>query len=244
MPRHPHPQRPGNDPAADRDREDERLAVDPDRNMASLGRHNHLARGQHPQPGRVAAAQQADRLGGTGDVDRDHAEQAAVEPGAAPEACDVAGLVGVGRHQQRLRGDDRLAVGDGREPGAAVPLEQVREGVEGGAELVVAVRGGLDDLGVGAERDVVDERLTADLAQVDPQFDRVCEGVQAGGRVRPVQPRSSAKWLRVPAVITRNGRPCSAATPATSAWVPSPPATPSRSAPSATACRATAATST
>ena len=41
-----------------------------------------------------------------------------------------------------------------------------------------------------------------------------------------------------------NGRPCSAATPATSACVPSPPATPSRSAPSATACRATPATST
>ena len=57
-------------------------------------------------------------------------------------------------------------------------------------------------------------------------------------------PRSSAKWLRVPALITRKGRPCSAAMPATSAWVPSPPATPSRSAPSATAWRARAATST
>ena len=50
--------------------------------------------------------------------------------------------------------------------------------------------------------------------------------------------------MRVPAVITTNGMPCSAATPATRAWVPSPPATPSRSAPRATASRATAATST
>ena len=57
-------------------------------------------------------------------------------------------------------------------------------------------------------------------------------------------PRSIAKWLRVPALITRNGRSCSAAIPATSACVPSPPATPSRSAPSATALRARAATST
>ena len=57
-------------------------------------------------------------------------------------------------------------------------------------------------------------------------------------------PRSIAKWLRVPALITRNGRSCSAAIPATSACVPSPPATPSRSAPSATACWASAATST
>jgi hypothetical protein len=66
---------------------------------------------------------------------------------------------------------------------------------------------------------------------------------QAAGFSRS-SPRSSAKWLRVPALITRNGRACSAAIPATSAWVPSPPATPSRSAPPATACRASAATST
>ena len=49
------------------------------------------------------------------------------------------------------------------------------------------------------------------------------------------RPRSSAKWLRVPAAMTMNGMSCWAATPATSAWVPSPPATPSRSAPLATA---------
>ena len=57
-------------------------------------------------------------------------------------------------------------------------------------------------------------------------------------------PRSSAKWLRVPAERTMNGTSCSAATPATSACVPSPPATPSRSAPPATAVRASSATST
>ena len=51
-------------------------------------------------------------------------------------------------------------------------------------------------------------------------------------------PRSRAKWLRVPAEMTSSGMSCWAAMPATSAWVPSPPATPSRSAPSATALRA------
>ena len=56
-------------------------------------------------------------------------------------------------------------------------------------------------------------------------------------------PRSRAKWLRVPAEMTSNGMSCSAAIPATSAWVPSPPATPSRSAPSAMAWRASAPTS-
>ena len=58
------------------------------------------------------------------------------------------------------------------------------------------------------------------------------------------RPRSRAKWLRVPAEITSNGTSCSAATAATSAWVPSPPATPNRSAPPATAWRANAPTST
>ena len=53
---------------------------------------------------------------------------------------------------------------------------------------------------------------------------------QAAGLSRS-RPRSSAKWLRVPALITRNGRSCAAAIPATSACVPSPPATPSRSRP-------------
>ena len=57
-------------------------------------------------------------------------------------------------------------------------------------------------------------------------------------------PRSRAKWLRVPAEMTIIGTSRPAAMPATRAWVPSPPATPSRSAPPSTACRASAATST
>ena len=57
-------------------------------------------------------------------------------------------------------------------------------------------------------------------------------------------PRSRAKWLRVPAEMTIIGMSRAAAIPATSAWVPSPPATPSRSAPRSAACRASAATST
>ncbi len=57
------------------------------------------------------------------------------------------------------------------------------------------------------------------------------------------RPRSRAKWLRVPAEMTSSGMSCSAAIPATSACVPSPPATPSRSAPSAMAWRASSPTS-
>ena len=51
-------------------------------------------------------------------------------------------------------------------------------------------------------------------------------------------PRSSAKWFRVPAGMHTNGTPCSEATPATSAWEPSPPAMPITSAPPAIASRA------
>lgn len=49
---------------------------------------------------------------------------------------------------------------------------------------------------------------------------------------RMSRPRSRAKWLRVPAGTTTNGRSASAATAATAATVPSPPATPRTCAPS------------
>ena len=48
-------------------------------------------------------------------------------------------------------------------------------------------------------------------------------------------PRSRAKWLRVPAGTQTKGRPCADATAATTAIEPSPPATPSASAPRSTA---------
>jgi len=47
-----------------------------------------------------------------------------------------------------------------------------------------------------------------------------------------------ARWLRVPAGTHTNPTPLAAATPATSAWEPSPPAIPITSAPPATACSA------
>ena len=55
---------------------------------------------------------------------------------------------------------------------------------------------------------------------------------------RRSRPRSRAKWFLVPAGTRRKGRSRSAATPATSAMDPSPPATPRRSAPSSAACLA------
>ena len=53
-----------------------------------------------------------------------------------------------------------------------------------------------------------------------------------------LSPRSRAKWLRVPAETQTNGRSCSTAIEATSAWEPSPPAIPRQSAPLAIASRA------
>src|SRR5271165_7251178 len=56
-------------------------------------------------------------------------------------------------------------------------------------------------------------------------------------------PRSSAKWLRVPAGTHTNAIPCAAAAAATTASDPSPPAIPSASAPAAAASPASAARS-
>ena len=49
------------------------------------------------------------------------------------------------------------------------------------------------------------------------------------------RPRSSAKWLRVPAEMQTNGMSCSMAMEATRACDPSPPAMPRQSAPFAMA---------
>jgi len=58
------------------------------------------------------------------------------------------------------------------------------------------------------------------------------QGAKARRRVLTVQPEIEGEMIAaVPAEITTNGMPCSAAMPATRACVPSPPATPSRSAP-------------
>lgn len=78
----------------------------------------------------------------------------------------------------------------------------------------------------GTERGLVDEHPVAGPADVDPELDpSVSASSPRAGSVRGRQ-RSIAKWLRVPAATTTNGRPCSTATRATAAWVPLPPALP------------------
>ena len=163
------------------------LPVDADRDPRRVAGNDHAARGQHPQAVRVPAAQQADRLPRGADQDGHHAEHTAVKPGAAAKAHDVPGLIGVARHQQRLRPVDRLAVRDSGKPGTAVPLKQVGQRVEGGAQLVVTISGRLHDLGVRAEGHVVDERVPTDHPEVDVQVDAVGQRAQARHRIRPVQ---------------------------------------------------------
>lgn len=184
--RHPYPQRTGTDRAPHGDGQPERLPVDADRYPVRAAGHDHAVRGKHPQAGRVPAAQQADGLPGAVDHDSHHAEHPAVEPRATAKARDVVHFVGVASHQKRLRPVDRLPVGDRGEPGTTVPLEQVGQRVEGGAQLVVAVGGRLHDLGVGAERDVVDEREAADYPEVDAQVDAVGQRAQARRRILAV----------------------------------------------------------
>ena len=96
-------------------------------------------------------------------------------------------------------------------------------------------------VGVDAQRDVVHEYLAVDLSQVDDRFVCGSEGIQRlpTGSSRSI-PKSRARWLRVPAGTQTNASPCSAATSATTAWDPSPPAIPKASAPPEAACSARA----
>jgi len=135
----------------------------------------------------MPAAEQPDRLPHAVDRHGDHAEHTAVQPRATAKARYVSRPVRIAGHQQRLRPIDRHPVRERRQPRPAVAVQQVRQRVQGRAELVVTVRGCLHHLGVGAERRVVDERPAGDHAQVDMQFDAIGERAQAGRRVRAVQ---------------------------------------------------------
>ncbi len=103
------------------------------------------------------------------------------------------------------------------------------------ARLGVAVPRPPNCVAVDPERHVVEEEAAVHLAYVDPALDAVGEGVQRADEVPRSTPTSSAKWLRVPAGTQTNGSSCVSAAAAATASDPSPPATPSASAPSATA---------
>jgi len=189
VPWHPYAQRAGADRAPHGRRHGDRLAVDADRDPLRLGGDDDLPRGQHAQAGGMPAAEQPDGLPRAVDRNGHHTEQSAIKPNATAQARHVPGPVWVVGYQQRLRRVDRYIVRERRQPCPAVALKQFGQRIQSRAQLVAAVGGGLDDLGVGTEGRVVDERLTADQSQVDTQLDTIGEGAQARRRVLAVQPQ-------------------------------------------------------
>jgi hypothetical protein len=195
VPRHPDPQRGGTDRAPHGHRQQDRLAVDTHRNAVRAGGHLDGPGRQHAKAVGMPAAKQADRLPHAVDRHGDDAEHTAVQPRATAKARYVPRSVRVAGHQQRLRPIDRHAIRERPQPRSAMAVQQVRQGVQGRAELVVTVRGRLHHLGVGAERRVVDERPATDHAQVDMQLDAVAERAEAGRRVRAVQPQVQGEMV-------------------------------------------------
>ena len=119
-----------------------------------------------------------------------------------------------------------------RSNGVGVGPEQLGEHRRGRLALGVAVLGRLDDLGVDAERHVVDEDPAADLGQVDAAARPRRRTRRARRRRRRGRGRGrgrSGSGCRPG--CRRAGRPARMATEATSAWEPSPPAMPITSAP-------------
>src|SRR5580700_8034099 len=189
VPRYPDAERAGGDCAGNRRRHQDRLAVDADRYLRHIGVDLDLLRGQHAQPGGMPAAEQACGLPRARHRDADDAEDAAVQPRAPAQPCNIPGSVGIVGHQQRLRGLDRRAVRLRAQPCSAMALQQVRKRIQGRIQLVAAVGRGLDHLRVRAERRVVDERLAVDHPEVDPQLDSIGQSTQTGGRVLAIQPQ-------------------------------------------------------
>ena len=163
--------------------------------MRLAGADNDPLRGQHPQAAGAPATQQEGRLPGTVHRDADHAQDAAVQPGAAAQAGQVAGSVGVVGHQQRLGRVDARAACLHLKAGPVLSLEQARQCVERRVEFVRPVGRGLHDLRVGTEGSVVDEGPAVDQAEVNPQLDPVAEGVQASRRVFAVQPEVEGEMI-------------------------------------------------
>ena len=120
---------------------------------------------------------------------------------------------------------------------AAAGAEHVRHRVEQGAQLRVAIALSLDGLGVEPERDVVDEHPAVDLCQVHGPLATVDERVEGADDVVAVHSKVEREMVAVPAGTHAYGSPCSAASAATIACEPSPPAIASPSAPRSTAPR-------
>ena len=106
------------------------------------------------------------------------------------------------RHQQRRA--SRVLAAVGTRPAQADPVLAVRGEVLGQhrhqrAQLRVAVARPLHGVGVDAERDVVDEYSPVDLARSIRRSPPSTNASRAPTTSSRSTPRSSAKWLRVPA---------------------------------------------
>ena len=152
------------------------------------------------------AADQVDGLPGVVHPDADDAQRAGVEAAAPPQAGHVTQLILAVADQQRLRAIDSDVTRPGRQPGAVVAVEQVRQQLQGGAALVIAVRGAPDHLGVGTEGGIVHERAPADGAQVHPEFLPVGEGIKAGGRILAVQSQVQGEVVAGPGADHQEGQ--------------------------------------
>jgi hypothetical protein len=152
----------------------------------------------------------------------------------------VVELVGVIGHEDQVCRSVRLAAG----PGVAqvdlgrVRAEQVRQDRGCCLQLRIPVIGRLDDLGIEPEGGIVDECPPLTAARSIRRSTPSANASTAPTTSLRSSPRSSAKWCRVPAGTHMYGTLCRAAAEATSAWEPSPPATPIASAPRAMASSA------
>ena len=95
------PQCAGSDQAVHGRGQQDRLAIDADRDLVGVRIDDHLVSGQGAQAAGVPALQQRSRGSGTVHGDGDDAEQAEVDPIPAAEASRVAQLVGVVADQDR-----------------------------------------------------------------------------------------------------------------------------------------------
>ena len=113
-------------------------------------------------------------------------------------------------------------------------------GLQEGTHLGIAVGRAADRVSVDPQRGVVEECAPVHLCHVDLALDPVGERVESADHVVPVHPHVEREVVARLAGTHTNGMPCAAATAATTASDPAPPAIPSASAPATTACRASA----
>jgi hypothetical protein len=120
---------------------------------------------------------------------------------------------------------------------ASAGSEHFRHGVEQRAQLRIAVLLVLDGLGIDPERDVVDEHAPVDLREVDGALATVDERIECSDDLVAVDAEVEREVVARAGGMHAYGSARSAASAATIACEPSPPAIASASAPRAMASR-------